>query len=46
MPYHDSHHEYDAQEYPSMSVKPAVIITGASTGIGAVYADRSREFVR
>ena len=23
-----------------MTVKPAVLITGASTGIGAVYADR------
>jgi uncharacterized protein len=28
------------QEHVAMSAKPAVLITGASSGIGAVYADR------
>jgi short-subunit dehydrogenase len=28
------------QEHLSMSVKPEILITGASSGIGAVYADR------
>jgi hypothetical protein len=37
---HDGCHEYRKQEHPSMSSKPAVLITGASSGIGAVYADR------
>lgn len=37
---HDDYHEYYKQEHPPMNPKPAVLITGASTGIGAVYADR------
>src|ERR1700758_4554337 len=36
---HDDYHEYQQEHFP-MSTKPAVLVTGASTGIGAVYADR------
>src|SRR5271154_534835 len=37
---HDNCHDYAMQEPPSMSPKQAVLVTGASSGIGAVYADR------
>src|SRR6516162_4079722 len=35
---HDIHHVY--KERLAMNAKPAVLVTGSSTGIGSVYADR------
>ncbi|KQM13413.1 AraC family transcriptional regulator [Novosphingobium sp. Leaf2] len=37
---YDSYHEFGDGKSDTMSQIPAVLITGASTGIGATYADR------
>lgn len=39
---HDEHHLYmfELRKEQSMSAKPTVLVTGASSGIGATYADR------
>lgn len=39
---HDDHHEYNfiLEKSNAMTVVPSVLVTGASTGIGAAYAER------